>query len=96
MIAKAFKNAPISDFHDERLVTALKNDINGYTWGKVFSGCLKYEDKIAVPLNMPPAMVLFPLCSYRLTPGKFNLSRLQLVWNAMLAVSKNLIFCRSH
>jgi hypothetical protein len=58
MIAKAFKNAPISDFHSEKLATDLKQEVNGYTWSQVFAGCLTYKETIAVPLNMPPAMVL--------------------------------------
>ncbi len=56
-IQKAFQNAPMSDFHDEKLKFELKYDLNGYTWTRVFAGCLVYEDTIAVPLNMPPAMV---------------------------------------
>jgi hypothetical protein len=58
MIAKAFKKAPISDFHNEKSATILTNEVNGYTWSQVFAGCLTYKETIAVPLNMPPAMVL--------------------------------------
>ncbi len=57
MIAKAFKNAPISDFHNEKSATYLTKDVNGYTWSQMFAGRLQYKETIAVPLNMPPAMV---------------------------------------
>ena len=61
-LEKAFQNAPISDFCDAKLCSFnLKLIDNGYTWSRVFGGCLEYEeDTIAVPLDMPPATVLFP------------------------------------
>ncbi len=60
-LEKAFQNAPISDFCDDRYSLKLTLDDNGYTWSHVFAGSLKYEeDTIAVPLNMPPATVPSP------------------------------------
>ena len=59
-LEKAFQNAPISDFSDDTLCFEPKFNENGYTWSRVFAGCLEYEELIAVPLDMPPATVSSP------------------------------------
>lgn len=58
-LQKAFLNTPKLDFLDENLKFELTKQDNGYTWTRVFSGCLEYIDTIAVPINMPPAVVTF-------------------------------------
>ncbi len=70
-LEKAFQNAPISDFNHEKLCFDLTKIDNGYTWTRVFAGCLEHEETIAVPLNMPPAVVCPHL--YALTFGYFNM-----------------------